>query len=322
MDDKTITRTEGATADPDPRSPMLAYVVPAQVDGQYVKETVHLWRVIASNKFMILLTMVVCALIALVYAFTKTPVYRADVLLSPVSESGNSDIQTMPAQLQSLVSLTGVLPERRDNLKNEAIATLKSRAFITRFISDENLLPVLFEEHWDSAEGSWKTEPGHSPPSDWHGYEFFEDRVFHVSQDRATGLVTVTIEWKDRNLAALWANKLVERINSHMRQRTIEEAEKSTAYLNQELGKTTIVELQKAIYALIEEQVGRIMMANVREEYVFKVIDPAVTPDPDDFYSPKRELIIGLGIVWGIMLGVFLAFVREMLRNAKSSAHP
>ena len=52
-----------------------------------------------------------------------------------------------------------------------------------------------------------------------------------------------------------WANLLVKRINRHLRELAIQDAKKSMEYLNTELTKTHIVELQQAIANLLEARV-------------------------------------------------------------------
>jgi uncharacterized protein involved in exopolysaccharide biosynthesis len=303
----------------DSPRPVPAYLVPAP-DSHDGTGSPGFWAVIMDHRKTVVATTLLGAIIAAVIAFMLTPIYRAEVLLSPVTESnGRGDLHGLTTQLDSIVTLTGIGMEG-DTQKDEAVATLKSRAFTTQFIRDEKLLPVLFDKYWDSGNGRWKQYSGKTPPTYWEGFEFFDEKVRHVTESRKTGLVTLAIEWKDRELAARWANALVQRVNRHLRARAIEEAEKSLAYLNEELGKTSIVELQKAIYRLIEDQVSRIMLANVREEYSFKVIDPAVAPDADDFVRPRRGLIVGLGLGWGLLLGMGLAFLARAVRARKASA--
>jgi len=95
-----------------------------------------------------------------------------------------------------------------------------------------------------------------------------------------------------------------------MRRRAIEEAETSLRYLNRELEKAKSVEVQQAIYRLIETQVKKIMLANVREEYAMRVIDPAFVPDPDEFDHPKllSSLMAGglVGFLFGMLVAVWL----------------
>jgi len=294
------------------------YLVPTP-NGDDGADAMKFWPVIMGHKFIVLWTVIICTVTATIVAFELTPIYRAEVLLAPVTEEKDrGDLRALTGQLTSLVSLPG-LTKTGSKSKDEAIATLKSRAFTLQFIQDENLLPALFDEYWDAGNSKWKAYSGKSRPTFGDAYELFDEKVRQVAESRKTGMVTVAVEWKDRELAAHWANTLVNRINSHMRRRVIEEAEKSVAYLNQELSKTSVVELQKAIYALIEEQITRIMMAKVRDEYSFKVIDPAVLPDADEFEKPQRGMIIGLGVLWGLLLGVCLAFILQTYNISHTS---
>lgn len=53
------------------------------------------------------------------------------------------------------------------------------------------------------------------------------------------------------------------------------------------------------------------MLANVRDEYAFKVIDPAVMPEYRDIVRPRRALMLALGLVMGSLFGMMVAFGRE-----------
>jgi uncharacterized protein involved in exopolysaccharide biosynthesis len=43
-------------------------------------------------------------------------------------------------------------------------------------------------------------------------------------------------------------------------------------------------------------------MASVRKDYAFRVIDPAVAADSDQFVRPQRALLIVLGVLFGAAL--------------------
>ena len=55
------------------------------------------------------------------------------------------------------------------------------------------------------------------------------------------------------------------------------------------------------------------MLANVSEEYAFRVIDPAVVPE--ERASPKRSRIAMLGLLIGGLLGTLSAFVLNVIRR-------
>ena len=80
------------------------------------------------------------------------------------------------------------------------------------------------------------------------------------------------------------------------------EAQQSIDYLTDQLEKTQVVALEQVFYALIEEQMKTIMLANSRAEYLFKTIDPAIVPEIKS--RPSRMLICVFGTLLGGMLGV------------------
>lgn len=233
--------------------------------------------------------------------------------MAPVTEEKGSNLSNLAGQFGGLAALAGVNLGGGGGTKDESIAFLKSRALTEKFIKDENLLPVLFSENWDSENKKWNVEKPEDTPTMWDAYKIFNKSIRKVSEDRKTGLVTLAIEWKDPKLAADWAGKLVERVNKHMRERAVQESEKNLKYLKNALSRTSSVEVQEAIYGIIESQIKTIMLSKSREEYSFKVIDPPVVPE--DRIKPKRRQIVMLGFIIGIFLGVFIAFGRNYIKQ-------
>ena len=269
------------------------------------------WRVLVKHKWLIVAITFICTAAATAAAFLMTPIYRAEVLLAPVSEQGSQGrLSALAGQLGGLASLAGIDIGGAGASEDEAIATLRSRALIEQFIKDEELLPVLFHEKWDDERGRWKVDDPEKIPTLWDAVTLFSEQIRSVFENKRTGLVTLRIEWTDPHQAARWANLLVERVNAKLRERAIEQARRSIDYLNRELEKTTIVELRQAIYRLIEGQINKIMLANVRDEYAFKVIDPAVVPEKH--IRPKRRQMLIIGLVLGLILGVLSAFARDL----------
>jgi uncharacterized protein involved in exopolysaccharide biosynthesis len=71
--------------------------------------------------------------------------------------------------------------------------------------------------------------------------------------------------------------------------------------------------MQSAFYQIVEEQTKSLMLAEVQEEFIFKVVDPAVVPELKA--GPKRALICVLGTLLGGMLGVAIVLVRFAFRK-------
>jgi len=239
-----------------------------------------------------------------VAAFLMRPVYQASVLMAPVTaEQGMGALSSALGQLGGLASLVGVSVGDGNSTTQEALAVLRSRKFTESFIAERNLMPRLFQNKWDAAKGSWKTSLT-TPPTAERAFESFNRHVRFVTQDKKTNLVTLTIEWIDREEAADWANSLVQRLNSEMRARAIDEANASVGYLQKELDATAQVDTRAAINRLIEAQVKQRMIANVSMEYSFRVIDPAVVPDSDRPVRPRKAMMLAGGLLFGLLLGL------------------
>ena len=109
---------------------------------------------------------------------------------------------------------------------------------------------------------------------------------------------------------------VIKDLNNAIREQEIDEAESSIAYLRQQIEQTPLTELRKLFFNLIQSQTETMMLANVREEYVFKTIDPATIPE---FKSePKRALICILGTFLGGFLALIYVLGHHYIRTLNS----
>lgn len=268
------------------------------------------WWIVAST----VLVTVVCA----IAAFAVTPVYRSTVVLVPAGLGAAQSISgSALAQLGTLASLAGVNIGTDQTQVEEALAVLRSRQFTERFIQELDLMPKLFPDRWDPVAGSWVG----APPSLARAYRRFDD-ARTITVDRKTGLIFVRVDWSDRSEAARWANQLVERLNQEMRNRAIANADAAVGYLEKEFQATANVSTREAIGRLIEAQVKQRMLANVTQEYVFRVVDPALPADEDEPIFPKKAVWILFGVFFGFALGVLVVLFVHGWRISSDFSKP
>jgi len=217
----------------------------------------------------------------------------------------------LASQFGDLAALSGVNLGSGKDKTAEYIAALKSRALSVAFIKEEKIKPILFPRKWGTEKKKWKDSD--DVPTDWDAFEVFDEEIRSVYVDRKTGLVTLSIEWKDPRLAAKWANGLVKQVNLRLQSEAIQEAEKSISYLEKQLPETSSVEVQQAIYRLIEAQTKKKMIANTKDEYAFTTIDPAVSPDRPTSLNKLTVTVIGA------LLGIFGAIAFALMKRAKTS---
>lgn len=281
---------------------------------------VDLFSILRSYRWTIAACTASFMLLAGLYSAMQEPLYSAKVVMTAVAPEGQGGLASqLGGGLGSLIGLAG-LNTGVGTAKEEAIAVLKSRRFTEEFIKERNLLPLLYPDQWDPDTGTWLTNDPAEIPSMRRASNRFDQKIRLVSEDPETGLLTLEILWYDRELAADWANDLVLRLNQRTREAAIEESERSLRYLNEQLERTNIVELRQAIFGLVEQHINRIMLANVREQYAFKVIDPAVVPDVGSHVSPRPFLAVAIAAILGLIIGVGLALLRFFLAQPRTSA--
>ena len=151
------------------------------------------------------------------------------------------------------------------------LATLETREFLKKFISSQKFFQLFsmtygmsHQTHGDILRGKEEltVEDGIPPLKS----------AIEVEQDKS-GLITISILWKDPRVAAQWANDLVKQLNEQLRKQAITDS-KTVGYLEQELAKTTLQDMRAVLYKLLESEKQKAMLANVNEDFALEVIDP------------------------------------------------
>jgi uncharacterized protein involved in exopolysaccharide biosynthesis len=250
-----------------------------------------------------------------------TPVYRASVVLIPAKNDQGMDSSSsgIGGGIGGVASLVGINLGGSDSETEEALAVLKSREFTNSFISDFNLLPVLYADKWDARTGKWTVDEAHQPTMS-KAYRLFDKKIRAIVPEKKTSLITLNIDWTDRAEAAKWANELVSRLNKVMRQREMARADMAMGYLEKEFETTTAVATREAIAHLIEMQVKQRMYATVTQDFAFRVIDHAALADKDEVHFPNKLMMAIAGPIIGLMVGVMVVLGYTNFQESKRRA--
>ncbi len=293
----------------------------------------ELWNILWQGKLLIIAITAVFAVGSVFYALSLPNIYQSSTLLTPSEDSQGGGISRMAGKLSGLASLAGVNLGAGGATKIAiALEVLQSRKFITEFVDRHDILPELMAvEAWDRASdtlvfdpdlynassGEWVrvVEPPKTPePSDWEAYKAFME-ILTVSEDMETGFITVSLEHQSPYVAQRWLSLLISDVNKAMKEKDVTEAERSIDYLKKQLNQVSLADMRTIFYELIEEQTKIIMLAQVREEYIFKTIDKPVVPE--EKAKPSRALICILGTMLGGMLAVMFVFMRHFASSAR-----
>ncbi|MGI3001861.1 Wzz/FepE/Etk N-terminal domain-containing protein [Shewanella algae] len=321
---------------------MNSQITPQQhPDAQFSANTMRddeidlreLFAVIWQGKWLIGGVTLVFVVASVVIALMMPNIYKSEALLAPASEEqGAGGLAGLASQFGGLASMAGInLGGSGGSDKTQlAIEVLKSRQFIGDFIEKHQILPELMAvDKWhmdsntisfdpdiyDEKSKTWVRDvelPFQPKPSLLEAQKEFL-KIFVVNKDNESGMVQISIEHQSPFLAKQWVDWLVTDINNVMKERDVAEAIRSTEFLNKQIETTKIADIRTILYKLVEEQAKTIMFAEVRDEYVFKTIDPAVVPE--EFYKPKRAIIVAIGIAFGLIFSVMVVLIRHFNAN-------
>lgn len=287
-----------------------------------------IWR----GKWLILALTSFFAIGSIVFAVLQPNIYKSEALLAPATEEKGSSLNALAGQFGGLASMAGINLGGAGSVDKTqmAIEVLKSRQFVSEFIIKHNILVDLMAvkswnlqndtieydpEIFDAEKGNWTrkaTHPFKSKPSMQEAYKVFTNAM-SVNITKDTGMVTVSVQHLSPKVAQDWVTWLVEDINIVMKERDVIEANRSREFLTKQIDQTKIADIRSILYKLVEEQEKTIMFAEVREEYIFKTIDPAFIPE--ERVKPNRALICILGTIFGGVFSILIVLFRSFIRK-------
>lgn len=271
-------------------------------------------RMMLLYRYRIAVFVIACTIIVGVVSFLIQKQYDAMIVISPVTSTSEKSLGGGAlGSLGGLAALAG-MSLGSDSKKNESLATLESQAIIQRYIRENNLMPILYEDKWDARSGKWKVTDPEKLPTLWKATQFFKNNVRSISTNSKTGVVTLKIRWREADLAAKWANGLVKMTNDYERERAIAESDRNIAYLTQQAAGTDVVGIKQAIYNLLQSEISKNMIARGTPEYAFKVIDPALVPEKAAF--PLKKLWVAAAFVGSFVLATLVVLARLAWQKA------
>lgn len=253
---------------------------PDKLDGRETISARELREGIYGNRWAIFGFILCSTLVAGWISWMRPKMYTASVEMAVARHTGGkSELGALASQIGGLGSGNGLSLSSGGTRKWESIAILESETLTQEFIQRQNLLPVLYPNKWDASKQQWKSLSPMEVPTLWEAYRYFNGKIRSVAVDPKTGLVTLTIYWRNPREAAAWANDLVGMANDYLRNRAIQESMREIAYLKGEAKRTTSVEVRHAIFEVLTAQINRAVLAQGERQYAFKILDRAFAPE-------------------------------------------
>ena len=298
----------------------------------------ELFSVLWASKNLIAKVTAVFAVVSVLIALSVPNQYKASTVLAPAQQDsgGLGALSGTLGQLGGLASLAGVsIGDASGDEAQMAIQIMQSRNFVEAFIKDNAIEVEVFaadgwkaktnelsidDDLYDIDSQMWVRNPPSGKPVEPTGWELYEEflDLYSISQDKKTGMITVTVEYYSPFIAREWSEKLVVAINAHMQSRKLQQVGRNIQYLEAQIEKTAIAEMREVFYTIIEEQIKGKMLAEASPEYVFETVSPAMVPEEES--QPKRALICILSTLLGVMLSIIWVLIAYYGFNGRDKA--
>lgn len=293
------------------------------------------WRVIREHRKMIAWVMGITIVATTVVSLCLTDIYRAKAVIIPVAvkDSSGGGSASLGILAQQFGGLPGIAMPA-SSTASEIVNLLNSNILREKMIQQYNLLPILFYNKWDAKKQIWKQGyatllvnslsafPEKSSlkrypdiPDTWDALRLL-DKMVIVSRNTKENTITISVDFHDPELAAKIADYYLLTLTNYMSSEAKRVAATNRKYLEEQLGATTDPFIKQKTYNMIAQQIETGMMAEVKENFAFKVIDPPMAPDKN--IKPKRLQMVLLSMVMSLFLGICLAFVLEYCNKIKT----
>ncbi|GAA4364633.1 Wzz/FepE/Etk N-terminal domain-containing protein [Kangiella marina] len=284
----------------------------------------ELFSILWKGKWIIVGVIFLFTIASVAYALYLPNEYKATAIVQPNESGSGGKLSQLAGQFGGLASLAGINiggGESSDAII--AMEIMKSWGFAEKFIERHSLaVPLFAAKGWSQSSNelvidgelyntqtkNWVREPPKGKtiePTSWELYKEFKESV-SVSQDKETGLISISVTYYSPNIAKRWTDLLVQEINQYMKDRALKEANESIQYLEQQINQTSVAEIRTVFGELIQEQHKTKMLAQVSDEYIFKTISRAKVPEEKN--KPNRLIICILGFLLGLILSVIYIF--------------
>ncbi|MDB3867955.1 Wzz/FepE/Etk N-terminal domain-containing protein [Gammaproteobacteria bacterium] len=284
----------------------------------------ELFSILWDAKYWISLSVSIFGVFSLFYALSLPNIYLSESLLRLSTQSSQSNSSPFPSQFGSLASMAGInLGSSGNDISkiNTVLSTIQSRDFLKRLLEVEWVLPGLMAlESYDpetkkiiynssiynSDENKWIREVPNNRsqiPSFQEVLPVYQGTI-RVFYNKQTSHITIGVSHQSPIFAYKFLSLIIDEVNSFNRMIAIENAEKSLAYLYEQISIEKRDDISLTIESVIEQQLQQKMLAEVNKDFLIQPIDSPYIPEMKN--APVRaQLCVLITLFGGIISCLF-----------------
>jgi len=333
--------TGGRTLQSEKREPELAVVVPAASLAPDVRRAAAaqeitlagLWSTFWRGWWIVLAVTLATLLLSAAYLKLRTPVYTASMVVAP-AERDLAAAGRLAAELEQYASLATLA---QTPVKLEQVSTidryvqlLGSVRLAERLESEHQIMRQTFQDQWDESRGSWQPPeglvpwarsaileffgfPGWTPPDLTQLAEYLSGRIT-VSRYGGTALRQLRAEHPDGAFAASLLDLAHRTADDLLREDALARVRADIASLEAALEETRDEPVRReALEVTLGERYQIEALLASGQPYAAEVLSPAQPSSAPSSTSPL--IVLTLALLVGLILGVFVVFLRDALRR-------
>lgn len=277
----------------------------SEEDIDLLKWVLLLWK----RRKWILATVVLFAAAAAIVANVMTPVYRAEAIITPRSESSSARLLSQLGGLGRIVA-TQVEAGNTPLDRLELMATGRSLAY-SILEEEPEYLRLLYPDRWDEEKGEWKDG---WTPNLFAAAMSLKGRHLDVTTDRRKNAMIFAIETPDPETSYKLIQSYLAGLNQYIRENVRRNSERTQEYLRGELDANSDPRIRNQITQLIANEIEKAALVSAQS---FEVLEPAWLPRAP--IKPKKMRIFLIGIVLGLFLGPLGVIAFEKVRDFRDA---
>lgn len=302
--------------------------LPVPTTGDVLRLAARRWR-----------RLLACSLAGLVLAalwLALSPArYSASLIVAPAATL-LPDPTDRPTGVAGAVLVELGLGEVGGGEFNRFLDLLRTVEIARQLAELDGLMPALFPDQWDAADGAWRPSPalgdrldrladrltgrpGWTPP----GPLDLARRIDRLLIDQPVGssdLRRLTVRHPDREVALRLLAALHATTDAHLRALARHQSAGQIAYLQEQLDRTVRTDHRQALTALLTRQEQRSMLIHGEPAYAARIVDGPVAPARPDWPPPLP--ILALALALGLLVGFGWVLVEALTRRGAAPEPP
>jgi len=279
-----------------------------------------LWK----KRFFIIISSILAGCLSVIIALNLTEIYKSQALVSIQSENQSNSLSSMASQFGGIASLAGISLSDGNNKTSYVVETIKSREFLKLLINKYDVTASIMATEYYNKETKeivysdldWVRDGKEnflSIPSYLEVHDKYINSLLDININEKTGFINISIEHQSPYFAMEFLTIIIKELNLITKNREISETNAALSFLNEQLENAPLVEIKNSINNLIQSQLNNQMIANIKEDFLLKVLDPPYVPEQR--VRPNRAIFCISITLLVFFISIFTVLFSNFVKN-------